>query len=290
MKSLLLVLVMICSARAHADAPASLAWNLRPVAATTTIRADTAIGAFSDAGVNGETISSVWTFSYKITAHLAPLVRFAVTDSRPAMGEKAVAISNPLLGLTWAPKLSAHWKFATLAGVTVPVGSGGGDDGNPARAAAQKAGVFARSAMDNALFAVNDVTPVVGLDLAYVRAGLTIQGEATLFELVRERGGTVDPDKYKTNFTTGGHVGYFLVPWLCASAELRYQRYLTTPAAVAMKPVTRDNLTVAGGLRFVLKLGHGRMLRPGVSYARGLDDPMTARDYQIVQIDLPLSF
>jgi hypothetical protein len=139
-------------------------------------------------------------------------------------------------------------KYAVLVGVTMPVGSGGGDDGNPARAAAQKAAVFARSAMDNSLFAVNDVTPVVGVDLAYAHHGFTAQGEATLFELVRERGGKVDPDTYKTNFTTGGHIGYFLLPWLCASAELRYQRYLTTPVAVAKTPATRDNLTVAGGV------------------------------------------
>jgi len=288
MKSLLLALAMVGSA--HADPPVSLAWNLRSVGVSSAIRADTAVGTFTDSGASGQTVASVWTFSYKITAHLAPLVRVAVTDNMPAMGASATAISNPLFGLVWAPRLSAHWKYAMLGGVTMPVGSGGGDDGNPARAAAQKAAVFARSAMDNSLFAVNDVTPVIGVDLAFAAGGFTIQGEATLFELVRERGGTVDPDKYKTNFTSGGHLGYFLLPWLCASAELRYQRYLSTPAAVAMKPATRDNLTVAGGLRAVIKLGHGRLLRPGVSYARGLDDPMNARHYQIFQLDLPLSF
>jgi hypothetical protein len=82
-----------------------------------------------------------------------------------------------------------------------------------------------------------------------VRSGLTLQAEATLFELARVRGAKVDPDPYKTNLTTGGHVGYFVLLWLCVSAELRYQRYLSTPKAVAMTPTARDNPTIAFGLR-----------------------------------------
>jgi hypothetical protein len=144
--------------------------------------------------------------------------------------------------------------------------------------------------MDNSMFAVNDLTPTLGLDLAYVAHGLTLQAEATLFELVRVRGEAVQPDALKTNFTTGVHAGYFLVSWLCMSAELRYQRYLTTPAAVAMNPDARDNLTAAVGLRALWKLGGHRSLRPGVSFARGLDLPMSDRDYNIIQLDAPFAF
>jgi hypothetical protein len=109
MKSLLFVLAMLSAA--HADSPVSVPWSLRPVAAASAIRIDTAIGEFTDNGVAGQTITSVWTLSYKITPHLAPLVRFAITDNLPAMGAKAAAISNPLFGLVCAhalPKLSDH--------------------------------------------------------------------------------------------------------------------------------------------------------------------------------------
>jgi hypothetical protein len=53
---------------------------------------------------------------------------------------------------------------------------------------------------------------------------------------------------------------------------------------------SRDTLSVALGVRGHIALGGTRWLRPGASYARGLDDPMTGRHYQIVQIDLPFAF
>jgi hypothetical protein len=206
------------------------------------------------------------------------------------MGPSANAISNPVIGFAWgAPMPKGAWKVAAYGLLALPLGSGGGDDGDPARMAAQKAAAVARSSMDNSMFAVNDLTPTVGLDVAYVAHGLTIQAEATLFELIRVRGEAVQPDAYKTNFTTGLHAGFFLVSWLCVSGELRYQRFLTTPAAVAMNPAARDNLTAAGGLRVLLKLG-GTVFRPGVSVARGLDAPLSDRDYSIFQLDLPFTF
>jgi hypothetical protein len=56
-----------------------------------------------------------------------------------------------------------------------------------------------------------------------------------------------------------------------------------------MNPAAQDNLTAAGGLRVLLKLG-GTVFRPGVSVARGLDAPLSDRDYSIFQLDLPFTF
>jgi len=286
-----LVLVALATSPVRADAPVSLPWTMRSAAASNTARLDSTMGTFVDGDVRGETFVSVATVAARITKTLAPLVRVAFIDNHPATGAKAVALSNPVVGLTWAPIAApSPWRFAALAAVAIPVGSGGGSRGDPAALAAQKAAVFARSAMDNSLFAVNYATPIVGLDLAYVRAGWTVQGEATLFQLVRVRGANVDPDAYKTNFTSGLHVGYCVAPWLCASSELHYQRYLSTPKSVAVTPATRDNLTIAFGVRTQLALDAHHVLRPGVSYARGLDDPMSARNYQIVQLDVPFAF
>ena len=51
-----------------------------------------------------------------------------------------------------------------------------------------------------------------------------------------------------------------------------------------------DNITVAAGPRVHLKLGETLWFRPGIAYARGLDNPMADDDYHIVQVDLPLAF
>lgn len=285
------LVVLFAVSTAHADPPASLAWSLRPVAPGTVIRIDSVAATFTDQDARGETYASVLTVSTKATPRIAPLVRVALLSNTPATGEGATGISNPVVGVVGAlPVPAGPWKVGVFGGLALPIGSGGGNSGDPARAAAEKATMLARSAMDNAMFAVNDLTPIVGLDVAYVARGLTVQAESTLFELVRVRGDAVQKDAYKTNFTTGLHAGYSLLPWLCASAELRYQRYLTTPVAVAMNPDARDNLTVAVGLRGLVKLAAGQGVRPGISLARGLDLPMASRGYSILQLDLPFAF
>ncbi|MBV8760657.1 MAG: hypothetical protein JO257_25415 [Deltaproteobacteria bacterium] len=285
------LLILIASASiAHADAPLSLAWNLRAPAPSSVVRFDNVAATFVDKNVRGETYASTFTLAVKILPHLAPLVRVTSFFNEPASGPKAGGVSNPVVGFVFGPPVSGALKVAVLGGLALPLGSGGGNTGTPARLAAEKATALARSAMDNSMFAVNDLTPTLGFDIAYVDHGVTLQAEATLFELFRVRGEKVQPDEYKTNFTTGAHVGYFLVPWLCVSGELRYQRYLTTPVAVEMNPAARDNLTAGGGLRFAFKLGGHRLLRPGVSYSRALDQPLADRTYQIVQLDLPFSF
>jgi hypothetical protein len=294
--SFLMIAATVSSARADelgmtaAPPPISLPWGLRPVVPSTVARVDTAVGTFVDAGARGETFASILSISYLVAPTIAPLVRVAVIDNVPATGAGAAAISNPIVGAMWGPRIGAPWKLGVFGGLALPLGSGGGNTADPAQSAAEKATASVRSSMDNAMFAVNDLTPIVGIDVAYVRGGATVQAEATLFELVRVRGEAVDKDASKTNLTSGVHAGYYLLPWLCGSAELRYQRYLSTPAAVAMNSANRDNLTFAVGVRAVWKLDRTRVLRPGVSYARGLLDAMTARDYQIVQVDLPFSF
>ena len=283
MKALLFICAL--ASLAHAD-PISTAWGLRPVGPANAVRIDSVAGMFTDQGVKGETYVSALTLMVKVAPSLAPLVRVAGIFNDPAMGPKAGAVSNPIVGVIWAaPMPKGHWKVGVFGGLALPLGSGGGNDGTPARLAAEKAAAIARSSMDNSMFAVNDLTPTLGLDVAYVAHGFTLQAEGTLFELFRVRGDIVQKDQYKTNFTTGLHAGYFLASWLCASAELRYQRYLTTPIAVVMTPDARDNLTVAGGLRLVF-----HHVKPGVSYARGLDEPMSGRSYQIIQLDLPFAF
>jgi hypothetical protein len=285
------LLILLASASiARADAPLSLAWNLRAPTVGSSVRIDSVAATFVDNDKRGETYASTFTLAYKIVPRFAPLVKVTSLLDAPATGPRTAGVSNPVVGFMWAPPTTGALKVSVFIGAALPFGSGGGNKGNPARLAAEKAAALARSAMDNSMFAVNDLTPTLGFDIAYVNHRVTLQAEGTLFELFRTRGEAVQTDEYKTNFTTGAHAGVFIAHWLCVSAELRYQRYLTTPAAVMTNPDARDNLTVAGGLRFNWKLGAHQVLRPGISFARALDKPLSNRTYEIVQLDLPFSF
>lgn len=288
--------------------PYSLPWQLRSAMAGTGVRSDTAIASFKDAksGNGGTTVATMLTGSYQVANGFAPMVRLGFVGNSPpsavpVAGTPAppgggVSLVNPVIGATYSLALPAHFRLAFFLGVTVPIGMGGGDTPDGTQLAAAKAGVLARSAMDNAMFAVNDMTVFPGLDIAFVSHGFTAQAEVTLFQLGRVRGGggatPHNPDAAKTNLTTGLHLGYFIIPQLSLGAELRYQRWLSTPAAVAADATgaSRDNLSFAIGPRLNVKLSEGTWFRPGIAYARGLDDPMSKSSYNVVQLDLPFVF
>ena len=68
------------------------------------------------------------------------------------------------------------------------------------------------------------------------------------------------------------------------------QRWLSDAAPAVANPKARDQFTFGVGPRFHFKVGRKSWLRPGVSYSRALDEPMTKSGYDIVQVDVPLSF
>lgn len=274
--------------------PYSLPWQLRPAVAATVVRSDTVLALYKDpaTGKGGSTVASTLLFSYKVTPEFAPLIRLALLDNSPAAGKGSTTLANPAFGFTYAAKLSASIRMAAFLGLTLPVGGGGGNDADPVDAATARSGVLARSAMDNALFAVNDLTVFPGVDIAYVANNLTVQVEATLLQLTRARGERVQKDGARTNFTAGLHVGYFVLPMLSLGAEIRHQRWLSTPAAVAADKTgaLRDTSTFALGVRYHQKIGQSMWLRPGVAYARGIDNPMADQGYNNIQLDIPFAF
>lgn len=275
--------------KAPAPPPYSLPWQLRPAAILSVIRSDTSIATYTDPATKQgtHTVASLITAIYKLTPDFAPFVRIAVVGT-----EKSGGMANPAFGGTYMFKPMKNLRVASFLGFALPAGEGGGNTKSPLPGNAVRAGVLARAAMDNALFAINDFTIFPGVGVAWVDHGLTIQAEATVLFLMRARGDEVQKDKSKVNFTSGLHVGYFIAPWISAGAELRYQRWLSTPAAVAADTTgaLRDTLSFAIGPRGHIKLGESTWLRPGISYGRGLDKPMSGADYNIVQIDVPLFF
>ena len=271
--------------------PYSLPWQLRPITAANVVRSDTTVSFHELAGQSASTVASTLLISYKLFPRFAPLVRMAYIHNTPGANPgTGNAIVNPLIGATSSFDLAPGLKLAAFLGFTIPIGQGGDKPaGMNATAAAAAAGINARSAMDNALFAVNYFTAIPGVGLAYTRAGFTAQVEATLLQLTRVRNSAIDRDSSRTNFTSGLHLGYFIIPKLSVGGEMRFQRWLSTPAFLGMWPERRETLSFAIGPRGHFKLGN-RWLRPGIAYAQGIDAPMKTRKDRIVQLDIPFVF
>jgi hypothetical protein len=279
--------------------PYSLPFQLRPVAAGNVVRSDTAVAFFKDPATEeaGSTVVTTLLASYKVTDEIAPLVRVGLVSNSPPSVDPATPASdsstgflNPVVGATYALKLGPALRLAPFLGVALPLGSGGGNSPEPAAVAARTVGVWARSAMDNAMFAVNDLVIFPGVGLAYLKDGFTAQGEVTVLQLMRVRGEDAQTDAARTNLTAGVHFGYFVLPALSLGLEVRHQRWLSTPDAVAANDALRATSTAALGPRFHVKLGESGWVRPGIAVVLPLDDVMEPRDYRIVQVDVPVAF
>jgi len=275
-------------------APYSLPFQLRSVAPATAVRLDTAIALYTDPATrqSGSTDASVLSASVKVTDEIAVLARLGMVRNEAPGGLRGFAFTNPLLGAAYALKPAPSLRLASFVGIAPPFGSPGGNRPLAGNALALAAGNRARSGMDGALFATNDVALLQGLGIALVAEGLTVQGEATLIELVRARGENAQPDAFRVNLTSGVHVGYFLVPALSFGVELRHQRWLSTPRMVDedARHVLRDTSTAAFGLRLHLGVSDGVWMRPALALAVPLDDPLADASYRIVTIDVPVVF
>jgi hypothetical protein len=260
----------------------------------TVVRFDETLAFYEDPGSDTDGASYLTSLiaTYKINPRWVPIFRLIfVRNDAPAGGPdpSGDGMSNPLVGINYFHPFGQGWRWTGFFASTVPVGSGGGDDPDPGAAAAMNAAIPARSAMDNALFAVNYWTVIGGLGLARVTAGATLQAEVTVLQLTRARGPD-SQDGSRTNFTAGLHAGHFFSKSFSLGAELRMQRWLTNAAPVRNDPSAREQFTFGLGPRFHFKLRNGRWIRPGISYTRAFDDTMKRKGYDIVQIDLPFAF
>jgi hypothetical protein len=298
-------------ARVAKPAPYSLPFQLRSVHAATVVRSDSSFASYENKlGQGGSALVSMLTVAWRVPGTgngprtgLAPLVKLAlVNDSPPPTVGKGnvttptsggLAIVNPLVGATYSFALGSGLLASAFLCVTIPIGMGGGNTPNAGQLDARKVGPNVRAMMDNPLFAVNDFGTVAGLDLAFVDHGLTAQLEATAGLLERVRGAANQPEQQKSVFTSGLHVGYFLVPRLSLGAELRYQRWIDAPIAVDnhVAGTSADLVSLGAGPRLHFKVAPSVWIRPAVSYTRGFDHPLTSPgNYNIVQLDVPVVF
>lgn len=292
-------------ASALAPPPYSLPWQLRPVTAGNLVRVDSTAAGFNDANGNLDlALASVLTVSYRLRGHWAPMLRLGfVGNNAPGAAHDGGSFANPVVGATYAREFGSY-RLALFGATTIPVGLGGGNAPNPAAARAATASTTARPA-DDAMFAVNYLTPIFGVDFAYVNHGFTAQLEVTVQPMFRVRGdqNAAATDSFRMNAAAGLHLGCFIGSHVSLGADLRYQRWLshpTTPDAAngAHVPITgarMDTVTVALGLRLHFNLGGHANIHPGLSLtrgfdARGFDAPLVTAETTAVQIDIPVFF
>jgi hypothetical protein len=294
--ALVLTLSVVCPGTLRAEGaappPYSLPWLLRPVTAGTVVRLDSTLGRFEGAGRgDGSTLVESLIASYRASKTLAPVFRLSfVRHGPPGPTPAGSGLSNPLLGLNYVRPMVGPWRLSLFGAATLPVGSGGGSDADPDAAAAMAAAIPSRSAMENALFAVNYFTVIGGAGLARVTPGFTLQAEVTVLELIRTRGPD-SQDATRTNVTAGLHLGRYFGGGKRVSlgAELRVQRWMTEAAPVRRDPAARETVTFGIGPRLHFKAGT-RWIRPGLSWSRALDAPSSTQGYHMLALDVPIAF
>jgi len=274
--------VLSCSTAARSDVPIySTPWALRSVNPSTSVRADTTL-ALQDAGTN---MAGVVSGSYQVFSRSSIGLRESwVSQIHPA--GVPIVFGNPGVYLNHAPLIAAPFRLNLFFGASFPLGQGGGNDADPDLYKAITSGIYARSAMDGSPFSVNFATLALGADFAYVQDEVTVQASATVFQGFRARGDRVESDSHRTNGTGGIHVGYAASPIWIVSAEIRYQRWLSTPSSVDLDEQRRDQLTAGGGFRFDIPFGEQSHAKPGLAFFVPLDGPMTRSAYRTLQLDL----
>jgi len=283
----------------------SLPWQLRPMTTGSMARIDTAAAVFTDGQGNLDiAVPTVFAANHQLTPRWSSAVKLAfVGNNAPGAALDGTTFANPMLGATYDRPLGIY-RLALFGATTIPVGTGGGDAPNLRAAETNAASIAARPA-DAAMFAVNYMAGIAGADLAYVDHGFTAQGELTVVQFIRIRGGDSGgaTDAFRTQAAVGLHLGYFIGSHFSVSSDLHYRRWLshpTTPGAgtgarITFSDAGMDATTVAVGPRFHFRVGKQGWIRPGISFVRGLDRrgfdaPLLTAQATGLQIDIPVMF
>jgi hypothetical protein len=266
-------------------------FQLRGIVPRDALRIDSTLAAYAHDDNRGTVAVTMVGVQTRLDEGIALQFRWGLIDHQVSRGgESRTGVLNPTVGFLVATRLSTALRLAFSLTAGVPVGTGGGDEGDRDDLRMQRQGALARSSMDNTNFGVNDAGFPVGLSLAYVARGLTCQLDVTVTPSARVRGEHVQADASKVNATSGLFVGQVVLTALAVGFELRYQRFLSVPAAVAADPESRDNLTAALGARAFADLGRDVSLRPALSYGRSVRGAGLLQRVQAIQLDLPLLF
>jgi len=301
-----LLLARVASAEPEQNAEeASLPWQLHSMTTNNLVRADSAAAVFRDSQGNVDiALTNALSASYQLTDRWAPMLRIGFAgNNAPGAALDGTSFGNPIAGATYVRTMNSR-RLALFAAVSIPVGTGGGNEPNLRAARTNAASITARPA-DEAMFEVNYATAILGADIAYVKHGFTAQAEATLLQSVRVRGDktAAGTDALRTRAAAGVHLGMFLGRHVSIGADLEYRRWLSHPTMLdAMTdpriPSAGENpatLTASIGARVHFHVGKAS-IQPGLSYTRGFDGlaphgPMTiTKQTNAVAIAIPVLF
>ena len=269
--------------------PYSAPWGLPSVFAGAGVRLDNSL-AFSHDPMNRSvfTTASIFGASYRLRPGVAVAAKLGWVGNQPAIGDAQTTMSNPAVGAAFTLPIGSEIFLGANFSVAIPVGMGGGNMPDPNARAANRAGTYARSTLDQALFTPNYLTLVPMLSGAWLGHDLTVQAAFALSQGIRTRGDLVSTDAYQTALGAGLHVGYTPIGLLSLGAEVRYVATLTTTPAVKADSANREQISTAFGVRGHFKVG-ASTIHPGLSYTRGIDAPMSRAAYNIIGVDLPVA-
>lgn len=271
--------------------PYTMPFTLRPAVAPQVVRLDTVI----DANANGVALVPLLTAALRVHPEVSPMVRIGMTSWFPSSGGDRSVFLSPQLGLLYTPDVGFGLRPSFFAGLTVPLGSGEGDPAPSDDGQVLAAGRRARMALDHALFATNFTVLIAGAGLAWLYEGLTVQLDLTILYGAGSRAPLTSPYDDFTNVVAALFVAYAVLPWLSFGAELRHQHLLDVPRAVAAQAAAHPSLpqqeyqtSLGGGVRFRIPIVGAVAIPLGLSYTRGLNGWMWARDHNVFQIDVPI--
>jgi hypothetical protein len=266
------------------------AWALRGLSVTNVVRVDTVTAMSSQQATPSNEQVTFLSGCYRLNDNFGVSAKWGFWHYAPNNGAQIDAYSNPAAYVNFAVPIDRHFSFAAIAGLSAPIGSGGGNSPDSNVYASVSATKYAKAMLENSLLSPNEVGVPLGFDFGYREGRFTAQLEANMSVLARVKGEAKTPDSARIPAWAAAMVGYFILPELSAAAELRYTTSLTTTAAIAKDPSTRDNMSFAVGVRGYVRIANNIAFRPGVSYGRGIEGRLNDLGYQYVQVDFPMVF
>ncbi len=233
-------------------------------------------------GTKESTLLTVLIGAYDVNKWVSVFGRVGMVHNTSADTATATGVGNPIGGITFNLPSTDHVKLGGIAGVSIPVGSGGGN--------APSAGMLRAwcNSIDwgGVMFAVDHLDVQAGLNATFLAGPLSLRMESTLHQLVRVRGEKADVLGSSATVTSStATVSYSLLSKVTVSSGLSETRFWNTPKAIQDSPASRVDYYYIGGISTDLRVA-GVGVTPSLLYARALDLPLRDEKFQVVELDL----
>jgi hypothetical protein len=236
-------------------------------------------------GPSESTLMTILGGSYAWTPSLSTFARVGAVYNASSGLQNAVDIANPALGINMQVEAAQDLVFGAQSGLTVPVGTGGGNTPSAAELRAWMNSID----WGGVMFAPNHLDLFVGARAAYTLRRCTFQFESVLNELLRVRGEKADPVGAAVTLTsTTATIAYAVLPQLSLSTALSETRVWNTPTYVTNDPNSRVDYFFIAAATTTLRVKRTDVSW-GLLYARALDLPLSGQGFQVTELDLGFS-